>query len=303
MIRSTIRSGIIALSSLSSAAPIEVITATFILVTLTYFQLLHAIKGSEFFQPPPTVQSPARPVHLVRLSNPLIEDSPFIHPSSPTSILQSFNSNLWAPLSSQEFRTILQKNAIEGGFVFQPEQGGNSKNEPATVVLVKQITVVKEDGHGGSIDQWEKWLLNDFKVELGEKSYTYQDLCFQCNTTTTPHPLYASQSTLTLYLLPPTPEIPTLNYLNQLNRLPPFTPAGTNTTFRLLPQATSSWGIFPSLDGAGLFPGPSEAASEREEEEALNGLRNVRWFAYAARALVMRFVVLAKVGRLQATGI
>jgi len=47
MFRSSARSALKALSGLSSSAPIEVITATFVIVTLVYFQLLHAIKGSE----------------------------------------------------------------------------------------------------------------------------------------------------------------------------------------------------------------------------------------------------------------
>lgn len=301
MIRSTVRSAILALSSLASAAPIEVITATFILVTLTYFQLLHAIKGSEFFQVPPAVAPPAKPVHLVRLSHPpSIDDSPYLYPSAPYStFLNSFsNSNAWQPLPSTEFRKVLEANALEGGYVFPSDAGGNTQGEKAAVALVKQITLVKEDGEG-STGEWEKWLLNDFGVDVGGKKYTYQDLCFECNTALTPHPLYPSQSTLTLYLLPPTPDTPTLTYLNQLSRLPAFTPTGSNSTFRILPAAGSSWGLLPSFDGAGLFAGVGDGtnASEKEDEDALSGLRNVRWFAFAARAFVMRFVTLAKVSQ------
>jgi len=89
-----------------------------------------------------------------------------------------------------------------------------------------------------------------------------------------------------------------LSYINHLNRLPSFT-SSSNTTFRILPSGgSSSWGFLPSLDGAGLFAGLGDATAgqnEREEEELLSGLRNVRWFAYAGRAFVSRFYNLAKV--------
>jgi hydroxymethylglutaryl-CoA reductase (NADPH) len=42
-----LRAALLSLSTAASSSPIEAITATFIIVTLTYFQLLQAIKGSE----------------------------------------------------------------------------------------------------------------------------------------------------------------------------------------------------------------------------------------------------------------
>jgi hydroxymethylglutaryl-CoA reductase (NADPH) len=315
MLRSAVRSTLLSLSSLAAAAPIEVITATFILVTLTYFQLLQAIKGSEFFQLPATTSvsaPPTRPIHLVRLSNPsAIDESdaesesgsgsgfPYVLPSPSSPLFNSFsNSNQWSPLPVSDFRRILEANALEGGYTFPPEFGGNQQGDKAEIVLVKQITVVREDVEA-STKEWEDWVLREVGIELGGQRYTYQDLCYECDTHLAPHPLHPSQSTLTLYLQPPTPETPTLTYLNHLARLPPFTPPGSNTTFRILPAASSSWGFLPSFDGAGLFAGLGDSSAgqnEREEEELLSGLRNVRWFAYAVRAFVMRFYALAKVG-------
>lgn len=298
MIRNGVRSAIVFLSSLSSAAPIEVITTTFILVTLVYFQLLHAIKGSEFFQVPPTASPAPRPVHLVRLSHPqLLDDSPYVYPSPPSPIFGgSFSkSSTWQPLHATEFRKILEQNALGDGYIFRPEDGGNTQGEKAAVVIVKQITVAQEEE--GPVAEWERWLLNDFGIEFAGKKYTYQDLCFECDTSLVPHPLYSSQSTITLYLLPPTPDTPTLTYLNQLNKLPPFSTPGSNSTFRILSHSSNTWGLLPSFDGAGLFAGVGDSSnsSEKEDVDALSGLRNVRWFAYAARAFVMRFVTLAKV--------
>lgn len=42
-----VRSVLKAVTRLTASAPIEVITATFIIITLVYFQLLHAIKTSD----------------------------------------------------------------------------------------------------------------------------------------------------------------------------------------------------------------------------------------------------------------
>ena len=294
MLRRSVRSVLLPLASLSAAAPIEVITATFIVVTLTYFQLLHAIKGSEFFQDPPLATPPPKPIQLARLSHP---QTPPQHLPSPSSALffSSHQSNSWQTLPVSEFRRILEANALEGGYVFPPEEGGNTQGETAEVVLVKQLTLIKEDGEDGA-GKWVDWVLNGVEVEVGGKKYTYQDLCFQCQPELTPHPLHRSQSTLTLFLRPPTPDTPTLTFLNTLSRIQPFTAPGTNTTFRILQSSTPSWGILPSFDGAGLFAGMGDGShSEKEGEDLLSGLRNVRWFAYAARAFVMRFYHLALV--------
>lgn len=298
MLRDTVRSALISLSSVGASSPIEIITLTFIVITLTYFQLLHAIKGSEFFQVPQTSPAP-KPVHLVRLSNPpQLDDSPYLLPSPPSSIFNSFsNSNVWAPLPVADFRKVVEANALEGGYVFPAEIGGNEQGEKAAVVLVKQLILLREEGEGEK--EWLNWLLNDVGPEItaGHKT-TYKDVCFQCNVSLEPHPLHPSQMTLTMYLLPPTPDTPTLTYLNYINRLPAYTSPTTNTTFKILPSSTGSWGFLPSLDGAGLFAGlgdVSSTQSEKEEEDLLAGLRNVRWFAYAGRAFVLRFYNLAKV--------
>ena len=297
MLRSSIRSGITALASLASAAPIEIITATFIVVTLTYFQLLHAIKGSEFFNTPATVLAPPRPLSLLRLAHPIQDqdESPFAYPSSPPPLLNSFsNSNTWLPIPTADFRRVLEADALEGGYVFPQESGGNVQGEKATIVFVKQLNVVREDVEG-STDEWEKWLLNDVAVEHEGKRYTYRDLCFECDTKLEQHQLHDSQYTLTLYLVPPSPNHPTLAYLNHLAHLPSFSAPGFNTTFRILPASTS-WGLLPSFDGAGLFANVGETASS-SNSSAASDKRSVRWFAFAARAFVMRFVALAKVRR------
>lgn len=300
MLRNTIRSALISLSSIGASSPIEIITLTFIIITLAYFQLLHAIKGSEFFQLPQPAPSP-KPIQLVRLSNPPlidnIDNSPYIHPSPPSPLFNSFkNSNAWVPLPVTEFRNILDANAREGGYVFAPENGGNSRGENAVVVLVKQLILLREEGEGEK--EWLDWLLNEVGPEIGGHKTTYRDICHQCDISLEPHPLHSSQSTLTMYLRPPTPDTPTLTYLNHLTRLPAFTSSATNTTFKLLHSSASSWGFLSSLDGAGLFAGVGDATSgqsEREEQELLAGLRNVRFFAYAGRAFVLRFWNLAKV--------
>ncbi|OCF33965.1 hydroxymethylglutaryl-CoA reductase (NADPH) [Kwoniella heveanensis BCC8398] len=297
-----LRSALVSISSLSSSAPIEVITTCFILVTLVYFQLLHAIKGSEFFNIPSSAPPP-RPVHLVRLAHPPhLDDAAYVSPSTSTRLAHQWNTATpwsgedWHPLSVGEFKRVLEANALEGGYPFPEELGGNTNGDSAVVVLVKQIVVVNEGDDSTSTAEWEDWLLNDFSVEVGGTRYTYKELCFDCSTkpTLVPHPLHRSQSVLTLFLQPPTPYTPTLTYLNHLGRLPPFTPSHSNTTFRILPPSGSSWGFLPSFDGAGLFSGLGDGLNEKDEQEALHGFRNVKWFAYAARAFGLRFWNLAK---------
>ncbi|WWC87381.1 hydroxymethylglutaryl-CoA reductase (NADPH) [Kwoniella dendrophila CBS 6074] len=304
-----LRSTLVSLSSLASTAPIEVITTCFILVTLVYFQILHAIKGSEFFNIPSALPPP-KPVHLIRLSHPLqthVDHSGNGLPSTSSRLVNGYNVAIpfsgedWQPISVGDFREILESNAVEGGYIFDGKLGGNKNGEKASVVLMKQLVITREeeDDNSNNLDQWQNWLINDFGIEFGGSKYTYKDLSFDTSIKPilTPHPLHSSQSVLTLFLQAPTPYTPTLPYLNGLSKLPPFTPTNSNSTFRILSSALSSgWGFLPTFDGAGLFSnfGDGLNQSERENEDALYGLRNVRWLAYAVRALGMRFWQLAK---------
>ncbi|OXC66092.1 hydroxymethylglutaryl-CoA reductase (NADPH) [Cryptococcus neoformans] len=292
-----LRQTLVSLSSLAASAPIEVITTTFIFATLAYFQLLHAIKGSEFFNVP-SVSPPSRPAHFVRLSHqPSSEDASYILPSSHGVAGSSWVGDVeskreWTPISPSDFRKILEQNAL-GGYTFPIEAGGNTSGEKASVAIVKQVVVTRE-GAEEPIDEFEQWLLNELSVEVDGEKYTYRDLCF--NTSDHPsfvsHPLYPSQSTLTMFLQPPSPSDPTLTYLNRLNRLPAFTLSNSTTAFQLLPPTGASWGFLPSIDGVGLFSKLGEGMISGQGESY--PMQNVRWFAYAARALVGRFWTLAK---------
>lgn len=293
-----LRQTLVSLSSLAASAPIEVITTTFIFATLAYFQLLHAIKGSDFFNVP-SVSPPSRPAHFVRLAHqPRIEDASYILPSSHGVAGSSWVGDVeakheWTPVSSSDFRKIVEQNAL-GGYTFPVEAGGNTSGEKASVAIIKQVVVTREDAEG-PIDEFEQWLLNDLSVEVDGKIYTYRNLCL--NTFDRPsfvsHPLYPSQSTLTMFLQPPSSSSPTLTYLNRLNRLPAFTITNSTTAFQLLPPAGANWGFLPSIDGVGLFSKLGEGMISGQGESY--PMQNVRWFAYAARVLVGRFWTLAKV--------
>ncbi|KIS00213.1 hydroxymethylglutaryl-CoA reductase (NADPH) [Cryptococcus deuterogattii 2001/935-1] len=283
-----LRQTLVSLSSLAASAPIEVITTTFIFATLAYFQLLHAIKGSDFFNVP-SVSPPSRPAHFVRLAHqPRIEDASYILPSSHGVAGSSWVGDVeakheWTPVSSSDFRKIVEQNAL-GGYTFPVEAGGNTSGEKASVAIIKQVVVTRE-GAEGPIDEFEQWLLNDLSVEVDGKIYTYRNLCL--NTFDRPsfvsHPLYPSQSTLTMFLQPPSPSSPTLTYLNRLNRLPAFTITNSTTAFQLLPPAGANWGFLPSIDGVGLFSKLGEGMTSGQGESY--PMQNVRWFAYAARVL------------------
>ncbi|KIR34919.1 hydroxymethylglutaryl-CoA reductase (NADPH) [Cryptococcus deuterogattii MMRL2647] len=283
-----LRQTLVSLSSLAASAPIEVITTTFIFATLAYFQLLHAIKGSDFFNVP-SVSPPSRPAHFVRVAHqPRIEDASYILPSSHGVAGSSWVGDVeakheWTPVSSSDFRKIVEQNAL-GGYTFPVEAGGNTSGEKASVAIIKQVVVTRE-GAEGPIDEFEQWLLNDLSVEVDGKIYTYRNLCL--NTFDRPsfvsHPLYPSQSTLTMFLQPPSPSSPTLTYLNRLNRLPAFTITNSTTAFQLLPPAGANWGFLPSIDGVGLFSKLGEGMISGQGESY--PMQNVRWFAYAARVL------------------
>ena len=272
---------------------------------------------------PPSLTPPARPLHLLHLSHP--NASPSSHPSSslvPSSIpftLSNFpaSDSKWSILPPQSFRRIVE--AVD--WVFPASEGGNKDGSPATTVLVKQINVVSDGlNEIESVKEWEKWMMDQVAVEIDGQRWTYHDgLCYSpeinegavaCygsqsaeGTHSIPHPLLTNSRTLTLYLRAPSPAVPTASFLNLIasRSLPVFT-SSSNVTFTTLPSpgSASSWTILPNwvTDGAGLFPGtPSEHSQvkEREEEEQLQGLRSVRWLAYAVRALGMRFWALAKV--------
>ncbi|WVQ83758.1 hydroxymethylglutaryl-CoA reductase (NADPH) [Cryptococcus sp. DSM 104549] len=307
-----LRQPLVSLSSLAASAPIEVITTTFILATLAYFQLLHAIKSSEFFHLP-SATPPAHPAHLVRLAHPpAVEDATYILPSSASSRPGSWvgaqetvwGSTEWHSITPADFRRVVEATALDGGYVFPASEGGNPAGEPAQVVVVKQFVVSREGAPadlGSAEREWEQWVL-DLAVEVGGEKFSYADLRFDAPSvsvggsaapTLVPSPLHPSQATLTLFLNPPSPSSPTLSYLNQLAKLPPFTSSG-NTTFKLLPPSGASWGFLPSLDGVGLFSGLGDVVAVNEGESHVYGLQNARWVAYAATAFVVRFWTLAK---------
>lgn len=263
-----------------------------------------------------TVPSPApqsRPVHFVRLADGIRDGTPaadaaadaaaaayaaphasYAHASAA---FTPANDN-WLPLSVADFKTALEANALEGGYVLPTDKGGNAKGKKAAIVLVKSLTVTREDGDDAARDAWRQWLLHDVGVNFGEKSYTYGDLCFgSAHCADAPqfdvHPLHDDQATLTLFLRAPSHDTPSLTYLSYLARLPAFTAPGTNTTLHIqsIPP-TGSWGLLPSLDSS-FFAGLGEAKAAAEDEQN-PAVRKVRWFAYAARVLFVRFYTLAK---------
>ncbi|KLT41583.1 hypothetical protein CC85DRAFT_328952 [Cutaneotrichosporon oleaginosum] len=303
MIRSTVRSALVGLSTICASAPIEVVTATFVIVTLIYFQLLQAIRGSDFFNLP-VAAPPTRPVHLARLANGLPADGTTAHfgrAEYAHTPLWSRSNQHWSPLSAADFQSAIKINALEGGYIIPKEEGGNKAGECASIAIVKPFAVLREDGSDAAAEEWRQWLLKDLAVTVRDKTYTYADLCYgaNCAGAAAPkleaHPLHSDQMTLNLVLRAPAPGTPTMTYLERLARLPTFTAPSTNTTVRVLPPATEPprWALLPNIDGGGLFSGLAEKRGA-DAADQITVIRNVRWFAYAVRALVLRFYTLAK---------
>lgn len=241
-------------------------------------------------------------MHFVRLADGVRDNAAAAYAAPHASFahipLWAPASDNWVPLSASDFKGALEANALEGGYVLPASSGGNAKGEKAAIVLVKQLTVTREDGDEAAREAWRQWLLHDVGVAFGDKTYTYGDLCFGSKCADAPqfdaHPLHAGQATLTMFLRAPAHDTPSLTYLNYVSHLPSFTAPGTNTTLRVQSVSPSgNWGLLPSLDPtifAGL--GQAKAAAEDEQNPAV---RKVRWIAYAARVLVVRFYTLAKV--------
>ncbi|GMK57694.1 hypothetical protein CspeluHIS016_0405280 [Cutaneotrichosporon spelunceum] len=295
MIRSTVRRALVGLSTICASAPIEVVTATFIIVTLIYFQLLQAIRGSDFFSLP-VAAPPAGPVQFVRLADGDGGRSTYAHTSTWSPVDEN-----WSPLSAADFQSAIRTNALEGGYVIPKDEGGNNAGESAAIAIVKPFTVLSEEGSSSVAEEWRQWLLKDAAVTVRGKTYTYADLCYGtgCAGAAAPkleaHPLHSDQMTLNLVLRAPAPGTPTMTYLERLARLPTFTAPSSNATVRVVPAATDPprWALLPNIDGGGLFSGLAEKRSA-DDANQITVVRNVRWFAHAARALVLRFYTLAK---------
>nr|ODO00862.1 hydroxymethylglutaryl-CoA reductase (NADPH) [Cryptococcus depauperatus CBS 7855] len=279
-----LRQILVNLSSLAASAPIEAITTTFILATLAYFQLLHAIKGSQFFAIP-SVSEPSRPAHFLRLANPHITPQHhYIRPSSPTDSstttwLAVQPTDGWQPVSAVDFRKIVEADAL---------------GERANIALVKQLVVDREDQDDAqAIEQWKEWLLDQVAVEADGRTYTYADLAFSDapSPKLTPHPVHPLRSTLTLYLLPPSRSVPTVPYLHKLARLPPYALPGSNATVSILSPSGASWSFLSLIEGVGLF---SKLGEGLEAGEGSHAVQNMKWFAYAFRTFFGRVWTLAK---------
>lgn len=252
----------------------------------------------------PLAAPPARPVHLARLANGLPDGTTahFSRAEYAHTPLWSPTNEHWSPVSPVDFQNVIKINALEGGYVVPKEEGGNKAGERASIVIVKPFALLCEGGSDIAAEEWRQWLLKDFGVTVRDKTYTYADLCFgaNCAGSAAPqlqaHPLHADQVTLDLVLRAPIPGTPTITYLERLARLPAFTAPSTNTTVRVLPVAMEPprWGFFPNLDGGGLFSGLAE---KKGGDDHITVVRNLRWFAHAVRALVLRFYTLAKVSR------
>lgn len=331
MIRSTVRSALVALSSVCAKVPIEVITATFIIVTLTYFQILQAIKGSDLyvlththgpkvcshnsFTLPSSPAPPARPVHLVRLADGVAANGGAIADAQASPRAAGYvqtplfapNNDHWAPLTAAEFRRILEANALEGGYVMPTEEGGNKAGERAEIVIVKSFTIAREDGDDEAMENWRRWLLSDVGVTVRDKKYTYADVCYGVDCAGAAAPkleflgVHPYQATLTLTLRAPAPDTPSFTYISHLARLPAFTSTsevGTNTTLRVSqpPSEGARWGILPNVGGQSLFSGLGN--KQPVDADSITAVRNFRWFAYAIRALIVRFYTLARVSNM-----
>ncbi|KAA1085919.1 3-hydroxy-3-methylglutaryl-coenzyme A (HMG-CoA) reductase isozyme [Puccinia graminis f. sp. tritici] len=244
-------------SSFCSTNPIETIVTTLIIITLAYFQLLQAIKHSEFLDISHRSSStyPFQPTHSINLIH-NINNNNWQPTTATTPSIRLLNLNLAFSPSSLSHHPSLSSEILN--------QAGNH-----LIQLLSTTTTIQ------SIEQQQ---------EQQQQPISYSNLCFKSNSTQGDHQQELPSNLRSCFIqIDPTsinlPQ-PTLALILAFP-INPTIPQSTHQ--RWLDNFLSS--LPPNIRL--LSPGPTAAA--REAHERLGEMRSIRWIAYAARAFVIRF--------------
>ncbi|PLW54053.1 hypothetical protein PCANC_09463 [Puccinia coronata f. sp. avenae] len=252
-------------STFCSLNPIETIVTTLIIITLAYFQLLQAIKHSEFLditlplhnQPNNSPAYPFQPTHTISL----------IHQPTTTTTHQWNTTTTTTTPHDQQQQTI---RLLNFNLAFSYSTRSHSLSTDILSQAAQHITQLIQST---TISDQE------------EHSISYSDLCFKLNH----QPVYPPGSScfLQIHHHQPSSTIQqpalSLSLAFPINSTPYYPPAihqrWLDTFLAHLPPTIRL-----------LSPGPTAAA--REAHERLGEMRSIRWIAYAARAFVIRFWLL-----------
>jgi hydroxymethylglutaryl-CoA reductase (NADPH) len=262
--------------------PIEVIVSIFVIVTLAYFQLLHAIATSNFFEPlnlearglaaASAVNPEGNPVSSNGVNSFWQQDVSSGKSFHDLHFVRKANTKEWIPLSNLTGDLTATLGAAGSKrFIVEPVLLADSEKETSPILsdLVKgiqsSIFTTSESGKVGV----DSYAVQDESLDLhgyafGRINADWED--------------YSSQRKRLL------------EQSNDANRLQQIVDDGVRKAAVKNKEASRIGLQLITLvsdeDLHNIYP------SSRLEE-----LRSVRWMAYAMRALVMRFWALVKVGR------
>ncbi|KAI7942796.1 hypothetical protein MJO29_012640 [Puccinia striiformis f. sp. tritici] len=253
-------------SSFCSSNPIETIVTTLIIITLAYFQLLQAIKHSEFLDIS----------HPLSISTTTTRTSTYpFQPTQPLNLILNSNNNHWQPTTNHKIQQQPSSTIrlLHLNLAFSPQQQHPSPESlnQAHHQLLKLLSTLSISNP------------SQFKSNHQPTQISYSNLCFKLSNPSTPT----------------TSEYPSLRSCfiefdrSMLNDHQPSLPIilafPINSTLSL--SVHQLWldsflaNLPPSIRT--LSPGPTAAA--REAHERLGEMRSIRWIAYAARAFLIRF--------------
>lgn len=304
-----------AMAKTASRRPIETITIGFCIVTLAYFQLLHAVKHSEFlhhgadgWSPAASSQDPAAAGNLEEAGAALLT--------------RSSVDGTWKEVapghSSEAITLILNRVVVTLDSDISSNTGVDDRNllvypaHSSAPVLLSEPTIPGSDSHTSAssaptssiADKEVRSSLQAFEKQLIDTQYgtiRFQDVCYklpssgECFFTPIDFTAATSSSAKSAMLtvgLQPSAESQewSQQVASSVSEMKgyaflPLTPArkradtGLGLSLSAFPQSRS-------------LRNTSHSAAGFNEEEA----RSVRWMLYAARAFVMRFYALARVG-------
>ncbi|CAH7671331.1 3-hydroxy-3-methylglutaryl-coenzyme A reductase [Phakopsora pachyrhizi] len=274
---------LIRFSSFCAINPIEIIIITLILITLAYFQLLHAIKQSDFLNLPSPTQWASHP-HPFNISHPgnldLVFDSStrsFNHYQNitiPTTVIPSASHD-------HQQRSIRVLN-LHLNLSPQPSSPSPSVN-PSILSLLQTVNSIHLGSPGSnSISYPDLCLRSEPVIVSNGKSldlFDRSDPCFIYFNHNQPHGIQPdpqkASSVLTLVF-----DLSTLNDERDPDDILQL------WTDRLLSELSSELDLVPATS----FQTSSSPNSQSEaQQKRLREIRSIRWIGFAIRAFVIRF--------------
>jgi len=322
MFRSLLR----AISSTAASSPIESITLTFTIVTLVYFQLLHAVKDSDFFTLPSNNSRSAPSTYLYHDSRSATTSADLARTSHVADLSSTWSSShpvpfdrQWDPVSVDEV-DLLKKKAIKNVIVkrFVVE---------SSAVDGEQDGVLQEDDaeafwSDAGLKGWQVDVVNGISSQvLPNGRWSYEDVCVKDSSTSNVTCLvgfdsvndeqHGRRQVVTIFLdADKSPEQDIKLFIDLCMEPPKMTIHSTNTrnaytyaatlpsafesAFSAAPRSTYS--LFPATSS--LFYMPTDVFARTSTAAGRGGpqedVRSIKWIGYAVRALGVRFWLLAK---------